>query len=251
MSAFAHKMAGGLHRVTWRPSRSLLSLVGIAVAALAIGGTAGYFAGHAIGDNSGEINALNGQVASLHSQNSDLQSQNSTLHSQNSDLQSQNSTLQSKNSVLQSEAAAVAPASSRASSSKSIGAAAAAGQIAFGHGAAVGDLVLTPVSFTKTSSSGQSDTWTLTTTVKNNGSSSVDPFCGDTGASMTDTQGRSYDGQSVLFTGTPNCGNSVQPGLTTSGYQMKFQVPPGDTPASLDLWGTLENQDSAQTWATP
>src|ERR1700693_6204349 len=61
----------------------------IAIATLLVGAVAGYFVGHAIGNDSGKIKALHSQIASVKSQDSSLQSQNSSLQSQNSSLQSQ------------------------------------------------------------------------------------------------------------------------------------------------------------------
>lgn len=237
----------------------LLRLGGFAIAILFVGAVAGYFVGHAVGNDAGKVKALHSQIASVKSQNASLRSQisslqsgNSSLQSQISSLQSQISSLQSRNSYLKSRNAALLAASSAPVPSSGGSSVSTAGDIPFNQPGTVGSLSLTPISLTKTSG-GQSDTWTLTIKVKNNGSSSADPFCSGS-ASMTDTQGRSYDGQTVLnFNGSSggDCGTSLQPGLSQSGYTQTFTTPAGDKPASLSLWGLVNNQNSAQTWSAP
>ena len=109
----------------------------------------------------------------------------------------------------------------------------------------VGTLSIQPTSFTKLSTSGDTATWRVTISVKNNGTSSADPFCGDDGASLMDSQARTFDGTSVIFGDASNCGDDIQPGLTQSGYEMDFKTPASSQPTMLSLWGGL------RTWTRP
>jgi outer membrane murein-binding lipoprotein Lpp len=72
MGVSTHEIRGGLPRVT---RRGLSQLLGVAAAALAVGGVAGYFTGHAVGDNSSKVNALNAQLNALNAQVGSLRAQ--------------------------------------------------------------------------------------------------------------------------------------------------------------------------------
>jgi hypothetical protein len=115
----------------------------------------------------------------------------------------------------------------------------------------VGTDSYTPTALTKISDNGSQATWRASITLKNNGSNSVDEFCANDGASLTDTQGRTYDGTAVVNQdGSANCAGNVQPGLSGGPFLMDFQLPTGAKPASLSLWGSIlvNDQSSAQTW---
>ena len=114
----------------------------------------------------------------------------------------------------------------------------------------VGSISITPTALTKVSDNGSQASWRATISVRNNGSDSVDEFCGDDGASLTDAQGRNYDGTSVIGSGSANCGDNIQPGLAGGPFLMDFKLPTGAKPSSLSLWGdSLSNdQSSAPTW---
>jgi hypothetical protein len=112
----------------------------------------------------------------------------------------------------------------------------------------VGSISITPTALTKISDNGQLATWRATISVKNNGSNSVDEFCGDSGASLVDAQGRNYDGTSVIGENSANCGDNVQPGLSGGPFLMDFKLPTGAKPAQLILSGDYTQQDQAQTW---
>lgn len=81
-------------------------------------------------------------------------------------------------------------------------------------------------------------------------SGSADVFCGDTGASLTDTQGRSFDGTDpILVDGSSDCGDDVQPGLAQGGYLVDFKLPADAQPATISLWcGIDQDEANAATW---
>ena len=113
-----------------------------------------------------------------------------------------------------------------------------------------GTMSITPTSFVKLSTSGDTATWRATFSVKNHGSDGIDPFCGSDGASVADAQGRTFDGDTVIDGNSPNCGDDIQPGLTTSGYLMDFKMPASAQPTTLSAWGDMFTTDEsdAATW---
>lgn len=119
-----------------------------------------------------------------------------------------------------------------------------------GQAGEVGPLNMKLVSLEQTGSSGGQATYVATISVKNNSDEPVDPFCAD-GATLIDDQGRTYTGDSLLRTGTPNCGDPLQPGLTQDGYEMEFKLPADAQPAVLELWGAFDINDEgdAGSWA--
>jgi hypothetical protein len=122
-------------------------------------------------------------------------------------------------------------------------------QYHIGQSAAVGNLTITPTSFDRLPTNGESVKWRLTVSVKNDGSEGAEPFCGSGQAALTDKLGRVYEGDSVVNeANSPNCGEKIQPGLTTTGYLVDFKTPANVQPASLSIWGEDSYKEQAQTW---
>ncbi len=127
---------------------------------------------------------------------------------------------------------------------------------ALGEAAIVGDFVFKPTAFDQTAfeqsgASGGEATYVATIDVKNDTSEPQDPFCGDDGAAVVDEQGQRHDGDSVRGSATPNCGDSLQPGVTADNYQMEFTLPADAKPVVLELWGALSvvDESDAKAWS--
>jgi hypothetical protein len=117
-----------------------------------------------------------------------------------------------------------------------------------GTSAIAGSFTLTPASLTKTTGGSGSATWTATVTVKNNARESTSPFCGGTGATLLDTQDRSFDPEAVISESSATC-EDIQPGLTRSNLQFTFELPTSAKPRLLKLWGDTGNESNAQLWS--
>lgn len=127
---------------------------------------------------------------------------------------------------------------------------------ALGEAGIVGDFIFRPTAFDQTAfeqtgASGGEATYVATISVKNDTSEPQDPFCGDDGAAVIDELGQRYDGDTVRVSATPNCGDSLEPGLTADNYQMEFILPADAKPAVLELWGALSvvDESDAKAWS--
>ncbi len=105
-------------------------------------------------------------------------------------------------------------------------------------------------SFDRRSASGDSVIYRATMTVKNLGSETVGPFCGGSGAILLDSQGRKFEGESVLSSSSVNCGpdGDIGPGLSEGPYLMDFELPSDAQPSELKLFGGYEYEDDAAVW---
>ena len=128
----------------------------------------------------------------------------------------------------------------------------AAADLRIGQAGAVGNLSIRPTSFVNLGGSGEATKWRATITVKNDGSEPVQPFCGSGQASLTDAQGRVYEGEAAVNeANSVNCGEKVQPGLSGSPFVVDFKTPTAAKPKTLSLWGESEYQEQAKTWSVP
>lgn len=111
----------------------------------------------------------------------------------------------------------------------------------------VGPFVVKPTAFEKTSNG-----WLLTLDVNNDGDSPEDPFCGGGESQLVDTQGRTFDGDSVLADETANCGDSLQPGLNAT-YKVSYKTPGDAEPAAIAIWGDsfVVDPSEAKIWGVP
>lgn len=81
---------------------------------------------------------------------------------------------------------------------------------------------------------------TADVTVTNNGDTSVDPFCGGTGAVLLDEADRNFDPLSqvqISIPGNTICGDGIQPGFKAR-YTLAFQIPKSATVGALVLWNS-------------
>jgi hypothetical protein len=91
---------------------------------------------------------------------------------------------------------------------------------------------------------------TADVTVTNNGSTSVDPFCGGTGSVLVDEEDRNFDPLSevqVSIPGNEICGDALQPGFKQS-YTLAFQIPKSATPAGLAVWNSDSDDYSGESY---
>lgn len=120
-----------------------------------------------------------------------------------------------------------------------------------GAAGTVGEFTMEP-SLAEESASEGVVRWVATITVKNNGSEPAELFCGDSGAELVDSLGRSYGAKSVIsFSegGSANCGDAVQPGLTIDNFKMEFSLPADAKPALLELSAGEYGEGPTKSWA--
>ena len=117
-------------------------------------------------------------------------------------------------------------------------------------GEVAGALEITLVSFAESSSRGGVVKYKATMEVKNLGNEEIDPFCGGSGATLIDGQGRKFEGTDVMnYDGsTNNCGDAIQPGLSEGNFVMEFKTPPDAKPSQLLLYGDYDYEDEAKSW---
>jgi hypothetical protein len=179
----------------------------------------------------------------------DLGSQVSKVEATNSSLDSKVAGLRADKRSLQASVAA-ANGLNKDSSAAAVSADLPSGTARLGVAAAVGELTLKPTAMTSVSTS-TGTKWTATILAKNNGSDSKDIFCGGSGATLTDSSSRTFDGDSVLGN-TANCGDALQPGLSAT-YMMSFKAPAGAKPLYMTLWDDsgedYDGSETGKTWA--
>lgn len=113
----------------------------------------------------------------------------------------------------------------------------------------VGEFTMDPA-LAKASTQDGVTRWVATIVVKNNGSEPAELFCGDYGAEVIDSQGRTYGAKSVVAVeGSANCGDAIQPGLTIDNYKMEFSLPADAKPAVLELSGGDYGEGPYKSWA--
>jgi hypothetical protein len=212
----------------------------IALAALlAIAGA--FVAGTVVGDDSGEVDSLKDELGRV-------QSELDEEAGQRDEAEAEADSLGEENENLANQLAAEQDLSGELPSTAATGEAPAADYV-LGAAGIVGDFAIEP-SLDMTSSSDGVSRWVATITVKNNGSSPAELFCGDSGAELIDSLGRSYDGKSVIFReGSANCGDAVQPGLTIDDYKMEFSLPADAEPAVLELSVGQFGEGPTKSWA--
>ncbi len=209
------------------------------VALLAIAGA--FVAGTVVGDDSGEVGSLKDELAGVQfeldeeaSQRDEAEAEADSLDEENENLANQLAAEQDLNGELPSPAATgEAPG----------------GDYVLGAAGIVGDFTMEP-SLDLTSTTDGVARWVATITAKNNGANPAELFCGDSGAELVDSLGRTYDGKSVLFReGSANCGDALQPGLTIDDYKMEFSLPADGEPALLELSSGEYGEGPTKGWA--
>lgn len=116
-----------------------------------------------------------------------------------------------------------------------------------GEGANVGQMRIIPKTFERLFTSGGVATYHAVVSVRNNASTSIAPFCGDSGAELVDAKGRTFDPESVIDDTSNNC-EDVQPGLTMDNFKVAFKVPASARPRVLRLWGDYDNDAVPEAW---
>jgi hypothetical protein len=122
-----------------------------------------------------------------------------------------------------------------------------------GQAATVGSLKITPTSFarvgTSSGAAGPESHYRLSMTVENAGAQASKPFCAGEQASVTDQNGRVFDGEDLKpgEAGAVNCAE-VQPSHSGSPYLVDFFVPAGSVPKTVSAWGEGQYESQAAHW---
>lgn len=214
--------------------------LGVVAAALVFG--TGYLIGSNAADDSDRVSELEGDLE-------DAQGDQAALSDDLDDLESENAQLTDDVNDLgeQLDAERNLKPGSTLEGREQARSATVPTDVAIGQAADVADMTLKLTSFERRSASNTSATYVASITVKNNASDSVSPFCGDAEGELIDSQGRKFDGDSVLSESSDNC-NDLQPGLT-GNYVTEYRIAPDAKPVALRLWGDYEVQDDAKVWS--
>ena len=84
--------------------------------------------------------------------------------------------------------------------------------------------------------------------VENNDNRSIQPFCGGSSGVVVDSEGREFEGDSLLEDYTLNCGDDLNPGLDGYPYVLRFTLPDDAKVAQVRAWGDYDYGDQAGTW---
>ena len=214
-------------------------------AALAVGGFA---VGYLVADDADDVSSLEDQLAASQDELSDTESELSSAEFRAAGLEDELASSEAKRRELASQLRAQLDFSGELDQQQT-----GSGpdtDFALGQPGEVGPYIFVLTGFEQTEDSGGQAVWVATMSAKNNGSEPTDPFCGSDGAAVRDLAGSRYTGDTVLA-GTPNCGDSIQPGLTVDGYQMRFKMPSSAEPAAVEVWGDffVVDEEDAKTWA--
>lgn len=220
-----------------------LSVVRVAAVLAILGAFAG---GYFLADDSAEVDELEADVIALEADLGDAedgldaaQEAAESAQEEAGELAEQKEALQQR---LKAEFAIAGEGGSSASDTATVDT-----DLPFEAAGKVGPFVIKPAAFEQSTSG-----WTLTLTVNNDGDTPQDPFCGGGESQLVDTQGRQFDGDSVLADDTANCGDSLQPGLNAT-YKVSFKTPSDAEPVAIAIWGDsfVVDPADAKIWGVP
>jgi len=84
--------------------------------------------------------------------------------------------------------------------------------------------------------------------VENNDNRSIQPFCGGSDGVIVDSEGREFEGDSLLEEYTQNCGDDLNPGLDAYPYVTRFTLPEDAKVSQVRAWGEYDYSDQAGIW---
>lgn len=221
-------------------SRSKRLVLGSAAALLLV--AVGFGGGYLVADDSDQVSVLQSELASTQDELNDAQNETSELSEE------LDSTAEDRDSLASKLKAERSISGELPSPDQSIDVSADADYV-LGEAGIVGPTVMRPTSLDEVGPSGGGTKYALSVDVKNDGKQPINPFCGGEEATIVDTAGRQYSGESVLDFSSPNCGDDIQPGLTKSGYLMEFTLPADAKPALIELVYDIFSDDEPVTWA--
>ena len=223
-----------------------LKRVALGVAAAA--GLGGAFAvGWVVADDADDVNRLERRVAALTDERDELDQRADSAASRAASAEQDAEDANDRADGLEERLAAELELKGDGATTRKAISAPADADLRLGQAGEVGELVVKPTAFEKSGGSGDTIAYTVTITAKNVGSEPAGPFCGGSGVTLEDDQGRTFDGDSVLGN-TPNCGDDIQPGLTMSGFKMKFKLPASATPALIHIFDEYD-ESTSKSWS--
>ena len=224
-----------------RRPQSKIRRAATAIGVLVVLAGAAFAAGFLTADDSDQVSLLQNELSAARSDAKRSQNELASSRSENAEREEEVTALQER---LEAE---LGLKGKRSSPTTSISPADA--DLRVGEAGKIGALIVKPTSFQRSGSSGDAVSYVASFTVKNDGSVPVGPFCGGGEATVEDTDGRSFDGDSILGETTPNCGDDIQPGLTTSNFQVRFKLPRGAKAAILRVTDAVSDSGEEKTWA--
>lgn len=216
------------------PALGLVLLLGALAGAYVLGANAA--------DDSADVDRLEEQVVELTDERDELADRAERAEEEADDLQDE---VENLNDRLEAELGFSGEDSTQRDETVS----AADADLRLGEAGRVGDLIVRPTSFTRTSEGAEAATWVATINAKNDGSEPLNPFCGGSGTEVEDTEGRKFGGDSIIGN-TRNCGNDIQPGLSADNYKLRFKLPKDAEPVLLRIADEFTfNRPDKKTWA--
>lgn len=214
------------------------AIAGVALLILVVGA---FVAGNVVGDDASEVESLEAELSEVQG---DLDDVSSSLRQVEDELDATREERDNLTDQLSAEQnlSGEAPVATDG------------GQIpdadyVIGAAGNVGEYTMDPA-LAKASTQDGVTRWVATIVVKNNGSEPAELFCGDYGAELIDSRGRTYGAKSVVAVeGSANCGDAIQPGLTIDDYKMEFSLPADAEPAVLELSGGEYGEGPYKSWA--
>lgn len=197
-----------------------------------------FFAGYAVGDDSGQVSDVQSELASAETKVTDLTTQMGEVAEAKGEAS------------LEIEGLEEELAAERSLNGKSEKSQTAANQeyntdFPWKAAGTVGYLTMKPIAFEQVG-----ERWILTVEAKNDGNGPKQPFCGGGEAVVIDAEDNNYTGEAVLGETSDNCGEELQPGLTGT-FKSEFKLPSNAVPVGVALYGDYEQSEEAKTWELP
>jgi outer membrane murein-binding lipoprotein Lpp len=221
----------------------------VALGVVAAAGLGGVFAaGYVLADDTEDVDRLDRQVAALTDERDDLDRRVDAADSRADDAEQEADEANERADELEERLAAELDLKGEGEETQRALSSPPDADLRLGQAGEVGELIVKPTGFDRSGGGSGTSVYTVTITAKNTGSEPAGPFCGGAGVTLEDDQGRTFDGDSVIVGNTPNCGDDIQPGLTVSGYKMKFKLPAAARPALIHISDDYD-ESTRKSWS--
>lgn len=196
-----------------------------------------FLGGYFIGDDSGEVSELNEQIANIEAERDETEDRLSKSEAEAGEAQEE---LGSTREQLRAERSLNGKLPVKDEGDQEYDT-----DYPWEAAGKVGYLTIKPIDIAQEGSK-----WILTVEAKNEGSEPKQPFCGDAGAALGNSEGNTYTGEALLSDSSDNCGEELQPGLTGT-FKSEFKLPEGTKPVIAAIYGDYEQEEEAKSWELP